>query len=221
MTLVGFLLFALATVGASHILTESVIARPIRIVFATRAPSPLNELVYCARCTAFWMGAGIGAALELGVPQWTLYPFAAVGISRVLWGGLIEQEAALAADAESLRRQNDGRARESGDAPGDGSAAGAEDRDGAGDEKEAGAEAEEKAVRDADEARVDGDGEASKPCGCRAEFVPATTDRGHGWRHIGCAEHRGFPLVPHVGSPHCNCRGCLMRAGLSIFPEGA
>jgi hypothetical protein len=49
------LFFALYTLGATYVVTESVIASPVRIALSVRS-TWLDMLVHCAKCSAFWVG---------------------------------------------------------------------------------------------------------------------------------------------------------------------
>lgn len=98
MTLV---LALLAALGAAHVLTESVVGRPWRLLLAWALPAGLAlGLAYCARCVAFWVGCALAAALYLRVPDWALVPLAAVGFVRLIVGGLVASESQKALDGD-------------------------------------------------------------------------------------------------------------------------
>lgn len=205
-------LFLLATAGGAYVLTESTIARPLRIFWATRAKPPFSELVYCAKCSAFWVAIAMLAPLIAGA-TWVLLPFAAVGAVRIAWG-MIESENALVGDAEWLRRSGDDGRRDA-DA-----AEPASDRDN-GDGKAEGA-AEEKAVRDADAPQADGDGEAVVWTHC-ADDAPCRHIRADGTCGCCCCVGRAFERIDRAREAEfhslagCPCDVCTRAPE----PQGA
>lgn len=203
---VGFVLaFLLASTGGAYIWTESVIGRPARIAFALYAPAPLNELAYCARCSAFWIGATLMIALVLGMPPIVLLPLSAVGVARILWGGLLEAEPTLANDAESLRRNTDnGRSAQS-DEP---SAQGGD----AADESEAARTPEGKREEGAVRTAADGEGDGRAECGATAAAAATVTAIVFDGV-TGCSGRSRIGGHARFFDADCDCHFCTARRG--------
>lgn len=200
---IAIALLLLAALGGAYAVTESVIGRPARIWFATRVPDPWSGLAYCIRCLSFWSAAVILGVLAAGAPSWVLLPFAALGVARIL----IEPDNALAGDAEWLqkRSQDDGRRD-------DRAAAGTEDRDEPDGETEGAAE--EKAVRDANAAEANGDGEAVAWVHC-ADDAPCRHIRADGTCGCCCCVGRAIARsdLARAAPAGCPCDVCT--------PQGA
>lgn len=61
--MLNFLIFCLAVVGMTHIMTNGAIMQWYRDLADKFLPAKISELVHCNQCSGFWCGLFCGAAL--------------------------------------------------------------------------------------------------------------------------------------------------------------